>query len=113
MASFTVGKPIVTPTPAIAVDAGLPVGSHRFQLVVVDSSGNRSQPAVAVVTIRKPGITLPGGGVVVQPGPILPGPGPVEQPTPTVPGVLAPSDVPAQPLEPVAPRRRTKRSDPK
>ena len=37
MATFTRGRPVETTTPTVVVDAGLPVGSHRFQLEVVDS----------------------------------------------------------------------------
>ena len=53
MAAFTIGRPITTTARTITVDAGLPVGSHRFQLVVVDSAGNRSRPDVAVVTVQR------------------------------------------------------------
>lgn len=53
MATFTIGKPITTREPTIAVDAGLSVGAHRFQLEVVDAAGNRSQPQVAAVTVQR------------------------------------------------------------
>ncbi len=54
MAKFTVNSPITTDTPTVAVDGGLPPGTHRFQLVAVDEAGNRSQPAVADVSIASP-----------------------------------------------------------
>lgn len=57
MTKFVVNKPVVTTTPTVMVDAGLKEGTHRFQLVVVDSAGNESKPAVVVVTI-KPGTIL-------------------------------------------------------
>lgn len=58
MPVFTPNVPIVTSTPTIAVE-GLPVGTHRFQLIVEDESGNRSQPSLAIVTVssRAPVIT--------------------------------------------------------
>jgi hypothetical protein len=56
MAEFRPGVPIVSDTPDIDVTvspaAPLPVGRHRFQLVVVDDSGNESEPAVHEVIVR-------------------------------------------------------------
>jgi hypothetical protein len=51
MARFEINQTIVTSEPQLTVDAGLPVGRHRFQLVVEDSSGNLSDPDVAEVTV--------------------------------------------------------------
>lgn len=51
MTRFVPNQPVVTADPAVTVDAGLTVGSHEFQLVVVDDSGNRSQPARLVVRV--------------------------------------------------------------
>ena len=53
MARFAVGQAIRSVEPTIVVDAGLPAGAHRFQLEVIDSTGRRSAPAVAVVTITE------------------------------------------------------------
>ena len=56
MAKFVRGKPVETDAPTVVVDAGLPPGRHRFQLVVVDDAGNRSAPAaVDVVVGPRPG----------------------------------------------------------
>lgn len=52
MVAFTVGKPVTTDTPEVEVDAGLAVGSHRFQLMVVDDSDLRSKPDEIVVLVR-------------------------------------------------------------
>ena len=56
MATFKPGVPVVTAEPTIEVtvtpDAPLPVGRHRFQLVVVDDSGNESAPSIAEVIVR-------------------------------------------------------------
>ena len=52
MAVFSIGKPITTTVPVIAVDAGLAIGVHRFQLEVIDTAGNRSKPDVAEVTVQ-------------------------------------------------------------
>ncbi len=56
MAIFIQGTAITTTTPTISVDppastAPLPIGKQIFQLVVVDDSGNVSQPATVTVTI--------------------------------------------------------------
>jgi serine/threonine-protein kinase len=47
---FKANVPITTDTPNIEVDK-LPPGRHRFQLVVEDDSGNRSQPDTVVVLV--------------------------------------------------------------
>jgi hypothetical protein len=56
MPEFKKGETIVTETPKVEVTVNpnqpLPVGRHIFQLVVVDDSGNQSQPAAAEVIIR-------------------------------------------------------------
>jgi len=51
VARFVVGRPITTQAPTIDVDAGLTVGSHRFQLEVTRADGRISRPDVAVVRI--------------------------------------------------------------
>lgn len=52
MAKFAVGKPQTTKEPTITVDAGLPVGVHRFQLVVVNAAGVKSAPDEVTVQVR-------------------------------------------------------------
>jgi hypothetical protein len=56
MAEFFPNKPIETKEPKIEVtvspNAPLPVGVTRFQLVVVDDSGNESEPNFVEVVIR-------------------------------------------------------------
>ena len=95
MPAFAVNQPITTPTPTIVVDAGLPAGSHRFQLVVIDSAGNRSAADVGVVTIQREIVTGPvnptvPGPVVVDPVVIGPRP-PVVTPTPVTPTTVTPA----------------------
>jgi hypothetical protein len=55
MATFIVNTPIETSTPTIEVTVGgnntLRLGRHRFQLVVVDDSGNESEPDVVEVRV--------------------------------------------------------------
>jgi hypothetical protein len=53
MVQFAPNQTIETAEPTITVDAGLPLGQHRFQLVVIDAAGNRSRPAVAIVEIQR------------------------------------------------------------
>lgn len=55
MANFVIGTDISTATSTIEVtvnaDSSLPLGRHRFRLVVVDDSGNASKPDEQVVII--------------------------------------------------------------
>ena len=51
MARFVANQPIRTAEPTVVVDAGLPLGEHRFQLVVTDSAGNDRRPAIVTVQI--------------------------------------------------------------
>lgn len=67
MAVFVQNRPVTTRDPVIAVDAGLTIGSHRFQLVVVDGAGRRSRPDTVVVRI-----TAAAGGDVSPTQPIGP-----------------------------------------
>ncbi len=56
MAKFVVSTAIsgTDPTIEVTVDPAspLPVGQHRFQLVVVDEAGNQSLPATVDVTVK-------------------------------------------------------------
>ncbi len=55
MATFIPGQTIRTQDPTVEVtvtrNSPLPVGRHRFQLVVIDDSGNQSTPAIAEVIV--------------------------------------------------------------
>jgi len=72
MAKFVRGQPIATDQPFIDVDAGLSVGTHRFQLVVVDAQGNRSAPDIQTVTVARIPIRPPIVGPVSPVTPINP-----------------------------------------
>jgi hypothetical protein len=52
MPQFQPGARVTTSEPVVTVDAGVPPGPHRFQLVVVDDEGQQSAPAEQVVTVR-------------------------------------------------------------
>jgi len=56
MPKFVIGTPIETrePTVEVTVDTQtlLPVGRHRFQLVVADDSGNQSLPDTVEIIVR-------------------------------------------------------------
>jgi hypothetical protein len=56
MPEFRPGQTVPTNTPDVEVtvtaSAPLPVGRHRFQLIVVDDSGNQSAPALTDVIVR-------------------------------------------------------------
>jgi hypothetical protein len=73
MARFVVNTPIATPAPTVTVDAGLPVGRHRFRLEVIDTAGLRSRPDETIVEIQR---------IIIDPGPIVPTPVPI--PTPII-----------------------------
>jgi len=55
MATFVPGQTIATPDSSIEVTvsptAPLTPGRHRFQLIVVDDSGNESEPTLAEVIV--------------------------------------------------------------
>jgi hypothetical protein len=53
VATFAVGQTITTSVPSIAVDAGLRLGGHRFQLVVVTADGRKSPPDTATVNVTE------------------------------------------------------------
>lgn len=52
MAKFVIKRPVTTRGSSVKVDGGLAIGRHRFQLVVVDSQGNKSRPAIVTVLIK-------------------------------------------------------------
>jgi hypothetical protein len=52
MAAFVPGQEIRSDAPIMVVDAGLKPGTYRFQLVVVDDSGNASAPAFLSMTVQ-------------------------------------------------------------
>lgn len=90
MTQLVPNQPLRTRVPTITVDGNLPIGRHRFQLVVVDNDGNRSAPDEVVVTIVRRGI-----------GPV-PDPRDPREP-PVRPDSLPPVD-PREPLPPIGPR---------
>jgi hypothetical protein len=56
MATFKLNAPVVQKNPTVTVDvaatAPFPLGAQRFQLVVVDDSGNESVPTFLDVVIK-------------------------------------------------------------
>ena len=108
MARFTVGRAVVTTTPTVVVDGGLPVGLHRFQLEVLTDTGQRSLPAVATVQVRA-------FGRVIEPEPVILSPTDVLTRTPVVSPTVAPQPVPAKETQPetaptlAAPRKVVRR----
>ena len=56
---FRPNEPIVTEEPTVVVDGGLPEGTHRFQLVVINDRGQQSPAAEIVVTITRLDTILP------------------------------------------------------
>lgn len=52
MPRFEPDRPQETTQPFIEVEA-LPLGQHKFRLVVVDQADNKSEPDEIVVTVRR------------------------------------------------------------
>jgi hypothetical protein len=56
MAEFIIGKPVELDRPNVEVtvntDAPLPVGRHKFQLIVEDDSANQSLPDEVEIIVR-------------------------------------------------------------
>ncbi len=56
MPEFRVNESVVQPEPVVRVEvtptAALPLGANRFRLVVVDDSGNESEPTFLEVVVR-------------------------------------------------------------
>ena len=56
MVKFVENKPVVQKNPDVKVDVNaanpLPIGANRFQLVVVDDSGNESEPTFVEVIVK-------------------------------------------------------------
>lgn len=63
MARFVVNTPITTREPSVTVDAGLPIGRHRFRLEVIDAAGLRSRPVDAIIEVQR---------LVVRPDVVIP-----------------------------------------
>jgi hypothetical protein len=83
MARFEINRPITTAESTVTVDAGLPVGRHRFRLVVIGGRRQPSAPDEAIVDIQRLVIDLrPPIGPVIDPRPpsIEPRPGVVSGP---------------------------------
>ncbi len=94
---FALNQPFETDQPEVDVDPGLPPGTYRFQLVVVNQAGRRSAPATVTITVRPRTITPPvvvdprlgavvtpvGGAVTrpVTPPTPIPGPAVIRRPT--------------------------------
>ena len=52
---FTPNVPVTLREPTVMVDAGLPIGEHRFRLEVVNARGVRSQPVEVTVAVVRVG----------------------------------------------------------
>jgi hypothetical protein len=50
---FEPNVPVELREPSVVVDAGLPPGQHRFQLVVVNLRGKHSKPLEVIVTVER------------------------------------------------------------
>ncbi|MBK6850909.1 MAG: hypothetical protein IPG93_04650 [Burkholderiales bacterium] len=53
METLTLGKPLATTEPVVALDATLPPGVYRVELVVQGSSTGKSAVATLLITIVK------------------------------------------------------------
>ena len=80
MARFDINAPITTREPTVTVDAGLPIGRHRFRLEVIDGQGRRSTPHDAIVDVQ---------GLVIDPRPSVLAP--IDPTRPVIGGALSPT----------------------
>ena len=100
MARFVVGQPITTTVPIIDVDPGLPVGSHRFQLEVVDGDRNVSRPDVVdvvIVDFRIPIPRFPTDTILIPTDPIIRDPTIIR--TPVINPIRTPLRTPIRPTD--------------
>lgn len=70
MTTFVRGRTLKTSDATMVVDAGLSVGTHRFQLEVVTNDGRRSAPDVVDIAVARAQVgpvRPPGGGGLVTP----------------------------------------------
>lgn len=104
MTTFVRGRPVSQANPRITVDAGLPVGRHRFQLEVLSDDGRRSAPDVVDVVVEAGSLspTRPRDPLGPVTGPILT-PTPIVRPLMQDPAVRAsPSDAAVSPDTPLS-----------
>lgn len=95
--------PITTPEPAVTVDAGLPVGRHRFRLEVIDTAGLRSRPDETIVEVQR---------IIIDPTPVGPTPIPIPTPGPIGPIRTRPQGDAAPPPGTGRPRGRRHKEKP-
>jgi hypothetical protein len=58
MTAFVRGRTVETTAAVVEVDAGLAVGTHRFQLVVVCDDGRRSAPQPVDVIVNRQAVVI-------------------------------------------------------
>lgn len=103
MTKFAVNVPVPTTQPFVVVDAGLPVGLHRFRLVVTDQDKRASHPSEIVVQILPPTvITVP---PVISVTPVPPRV-PIDQPGSVTTNPAGPVVAPVRRGTPAAPAKK-------
>ena len=92
MTTFVRGRTVKTAEAVVTVDAGLAIGTHRFQLAVVTRDGRQSTPDVVDVVVSRVLVVDPPRPPVTRP-PVIP---PVTRPpvTPVVTDVVRPPVTP-------------------
>ncbi|HRD92360.1 MAG TPA: hypothetical protein PK201_04495 [Accumulibacter sp.] len=109
MTTFVRGRTVETTAAVVEVDAGLAVGTHRFQLVVVRDDGRRSAPQVVDVVVRRQVVVIE---PQPQPQPPLTRP-PLTGVTPIVTPVVRPGITPVvRPTRAPAEARKTRARKP-
>jgi len=72
VARFQPGQTVKTREPVVSVDAGLPLGTHRFQLEVLTDTGQQSRADVVQVSVVRTLRLEPGTPLEpVNPGPVV------------------------------------------
>jgi hypothetical protein len=82
MPTLAQGRPFDSDRPTVVVENALPVGRHRFALIVIDGDGKESLPDELLVEVQRGRLVSPVPGVLQPIEPIPPPLRPVRRKAP-------------------------------